>query len=78
LCAEKALADNPTSHQALRAAALSYALAGQVEQAQKMIGRLLQVDPTFRISKLKDFTPLQRQQDIARYQHGMRKAGLPE
>jgi tetratricopeptide (TPR) repeat protein len=76
--AEKALADNPNSHQALRAAALSYALAGQVEQAQKMIGRLLQVNPTFRISKLKDLTPLQRPQDIARYQHGMRKAGLPE
>jgi TolB-like protein/tetratricopeptide (TPR) repeat protein len=76
--AEKALADNPNSHQALRAAALSYALAGQVEQAQKMVERLLRVNPTFRISKLKDLTPLQRPQDIARYQEGMRKAGLPE
>lgn len=76
--AEKALADSPNSHQALRATALSCALAGRIEQAQKTIGRLLQVDPAFRISKLLDLTPLQRPEDIARYQEGMRKAGLPE
>ena len=76
--AEKALADSPNSHQALRATALSCALAGRTEQAEKAIGRLLQVDPAFRISKLLDLTPLQRPQDIARYQEGMRKAGLPE
>jgi adenylate cyclase len=76
--AEKALADSPNSHQALRATALSCALAGRTEQAQKAIGRLLQVDPTFRVSKLLHLTPLQRPQDIARYQEGMRKAGLPE
>jgi adenylate cyclase len=76
--AEKALADSPNSHQALRACALSYALAGRTEQAQKAIGRLLQVDPAFRVSKLLDLTPLQRPQDIARYQEGMRQAGLPD
>jgi tetratricopeptide (TPR) repeat protein len=76
--AEKALADSPNSHQALRATALSYALAGRTDQAQKAIRRLLQVDPTFRVSKLLDLTPLQRPQDIACYQEGMRKAGLPE
>jgi tetratricopeptide (TPR) repeat protein len=76
--AEKALADSPNSHQALRATALSCAFAGRTEQAQKAIARLLQVDPTFRVSKLLALTPLQRPQDIARYQEGMRKAGLPE
>jgi TolB-like protein len=76
--AEKALADNPNTHQALRATALSCAWAGRTEQAQKAIGRLLQVDPTFRVSKLLHLTPLQRPEDIARYQEGMRKAGLPE
>jgi hypothetical protein len=57
---------------------LSYVFAGRVEQAQKAIRRLLQFDPTFRVSKLLDVTPLQRPQDIARYQSGMRQAGLPE
>jgi adenylate cyclase len=76
--AEKALADSPNSHQALRATALSCAFAGRTEQAQKTIGRLLQVDPAFRVSKLLDLTPLQRPQDIARYQEGMRQAGLPD
>jgi TolB-like protein/class 3 adenylate cyclase/Tfp pilus assembly protein PilF len=76
--AEKALADNPNTHQALRATALSYAWAGRTEQAQKAISRLLKIDPTLRISKLVDITPLQRPQDISCYQEGMRKAGLPE
>ncbi len=76
--AEKALAHNPKSHQSLRAAALSYAFAGRAEQAQNAIERLLQVDPTFRVSKLLEVTPLQRPQDIARYQSGMRQAGLPD
>jgi TolB-like protein/Tfp pilus assembly protein PilF len=76
--AEKALADNPNTHQALRATALSCAWAGRTEQAQKAISRLLEIDPTLRVSKLVNITPLQRPQDIARYQEGMRKAGLPE
>jgi len=76
--AEKALADNPNTHQALRATALSCAWAGRTEQAQKAISRLLEIDPTLRVSKLVNITPLQRVQDIARYQEGMRKAGLPE
>ncbi len=76
--AEKALADNPNTHQTLRATALSCAWAGRAEQAQKAISRLLKIDPTFRVSNLMNVTPLQRPQDIARYREGMRKAGLPE
>jgi TolB-like protein/class 3 adenylate cyclase len=76
--AEQALSEGPNLHQALRAAATSYALLGQIEQAQKALARLLQIDPTLRISKLKDLTPLQRPEDIARYVEGMRKAGLPD
>jgi TolB-like protein len=77
LSADQALAERPNSHQALRAAALSYAYAGQTEHAHRMVTRLLQVDPAFRVSKLKQLTPLQRSQDIDRYEEGMRKAGLP-
>jgi hypothetical protein len=62
----------------LRAAAVSNALAGRIEQARKAITRLRQIDPTLRVSNLKDLTPLQRPEDIARYNEGMRLAGLPE
>jgi hypothetical protein len=31
-----------------------------------------------RILNLQELTPLRRQQDIARYAEGLRKAGLPE
>ncbi len=74
--AEKALADNPNSHQALRATALSCAFAGRTEQAQKAIARLLKVDPTFRVSKLLTLTPLQRPEDIARYQYAAQASAL--
>jgi TolB-like protein len=76
--AELALSEKPNLHQALRAAAVSNALAGRIEQARKAIARLRQIDPTLRISNLRDLTPLQRQADIAKYTDGMRLAGLPE
>jgi len=76
--AEQALSESPNLHQALRAAAASYALAGRIEQAQKAMARLRQIDPALRISNLKDFTPLRQPEDMARYAEGMRKAGLPE
>jgi TolB-like protein len=76
--AELALSEKPDLHQALRAAAVSNALAGRLEQARKAIARLRQIDPTLRVSNLKDLTPLQRQADIAKYAEGMRLAGLPE
>jgi hypothetical protein len=40
--------------------------------------RLRQIDPALRVSNLKDVTPLQRPQDMAKYTEGMRFAGLPE
>ena len=76
--ADLALNESPNSHQSLRAATASYALAGRIEQAQKAMSRLREIDPALRISNLKEFTPLRRPEDIARYAEGMRKAGLPE
>ena len=76
--AELALSEKPNLHQALRAAAVSNALAGRIEQARKAIARLRRIDPTLRVSNLKDLTPLQRPEDIAKYNEGMRLAGLPE
>jgi Flp pilus assembly protein TadD len=76
--AEQALSEKPNSHQVLRSAALSYALAGRLEQARKAMAQLRQIDPSLRVSNLKDQTPLQRAEDLAKYAEGMRLAGLPE
>jgi len=76
--AEQAVSEQPNSHQALRAAAMSNALTGRLEQARKAMARLREIDPALRVSNLKEQTPLQRPEDIAKYEEGMRKAGLPE
>jgi len=78
LHAEQALNESQNSHQALRMAAMSYALAGRMLEAQKAMARLRQIDPALRVSNLKELTPLRRPEDVARYAEGMRKAGLPE
>jgi adenylate cyclase len=62
----------------LRYLAASAAMAGRQEQALKAMARLRELDPTLRISNLKDVTPLRRPEDLARYAEGLRKAGLPE
>jgi adenylate cyclase len=76
--ADQALSESPNLYQALRVAAASYALAGRIEQAQKVMSRMRQIDPILRISNLTGLTPLRRPEDIARNAEGMRKAGLPE
>jgi TolB-like protein/tetratricopeptide (TPR) repeat protein len=76
--AEMALRENPDLHMGLRVAAMSYALAGQLDSARKTMARLREVDPTLRMSNLQEVTPLQRRQDITKYAEGLRKAGLPE
>ncbi|MGO8868647.1 MAG: adenylate/guanylate cyclase domain-containing protein [Alphaproteobacteria bacterium] len=79
--ARDALRDQP--HQAtflggLRILAASKALAGQLEEAQEAIDRLLQLDPAVRVSNLKDRISPLRPEDFAKYVDGLRKAGLPE
>jgi len=76
--AEQAVSEQPNLHRALRAAAMSNALAGRLEQARKAMARLHEIDPELRVSNLKDLTPLRRPEDIAKYEEGLRKAGLPE
>jgi len=76
--AETVLRERPDMHGGLRFAAASHALAGRLEDAQKLMARLRRIDPELRVSDLADLTPLQRPQDLARYEEGLRKAGLPE
>jgi TolB-like protein/DNA-binding winged helix-turn-helix (wHTH) protein len=75
--AASALQEAPHSHLALRAFATVNALAGKLEAARTAMQRLREMDPSLRVCNLKDLTPLCRPEDMARYQEGMRKAGLP-
>jgi TolB-like protein len=76
--AEKALRVSPNYHPALRNFAASSALVGRLDDAHKAMARLREIDPTLRVSDLRDLTPLRRSEDAARYAEGLRKAGLPE
>ena len=77
--AAMALRDAPDLHTALRIDAASHALVGRLEQAQKSLARLRKLSPALRVSTLGDvYGPYRRPEDIARYEEGLRRAGLPE
>jgi tetratricopeptide (TPR) repeat protein len=76
--AERSLREQAAHSPALRILAASSALAGRLEDAPAAIERFRQLEPAFRISDLKERTPLRRPQDLARLADGLRKAGLPE
>jgi TolB-like protein/Tfp pilus assembly protein PilF len=78
--AATALRERPDAHAALRISAASHALAGRLEQAQKPMARLLQLTPALCVSGLRRgvFATYRRSDDLARYEEGLRKAGLPE
>jgi TolB-like protein/tetratricopeptide (TPR) repeat protein len=75
---EKTLREQANWAGAARVAAASHALAGRLDQAQKAAARLRQIDPTFRISDFRRMHPFRRPEDLARFEEGLRKAGLPE
>jgi tetratricopeptide (TPR) repeat protein len=77
--AAMALQDNADLQLGLRIAAASNAMAGRLEQAHKAVARLRQLNPALRVSNLKDAVgPYRRADDLARYEEGLRQAGLPE
>jgi adenylate cyclase len=64
---------------AYRIAAASAAIAGHRDEAAKYMALYLRLDPDRRVSNLTDVLgPYKRAEDIERYKHGMRLAGLPE
>ena len=77
--AAMALQDSPDAQNGLRISAASNAMAGRPEQAHKAVARLRQLNPMLRVSNLKDLLgPYRHAEDLARYEEGLRKAGLPE
>jgi hypothetical protein len=59
-------------------AAASHALAGRLEEGRRAMDRVRQLDPSLRISNLRDWLPIQRPEDLAIFADGLREAGLPE
>ncbi len=76
--ADQAIGQDPNYLSSLRAAAASYALAGQSAKAAEIMGRLRKIDPALRLSNLKNYTTLRRPEDFASLAEGLRRAGLPE
>ena len=55
-----------------------HAMSGRVEEARQACMLALQLDPTQRISGIKDRTPFRRAEDIERLAQAFRIAGMPE
>jgi TolB-like protein len=75
--AERALHELPQYKPALRLAAASYALAGQIGKARAHVVNLLAIDPALRCSNLAGLIPFRAPADAERYADGLRKAGVP-
>ena len=76
--AEKAFRARSTYLPAVRVAAASHALAGRQQEAEKAMAYLRPLDPTLRVSNLKDLLPLRRAEDVQKLADGLRKAGLAD
>lgn len=58
--------------------AASRALAGRNDEAQHAMQGVRRLDPTLRVSKIKDWLLFHRPENLAVLTEGLRKAGLPE
>jgi TolB-like protein len=76
--AATALRASPNYYPAERVFAASAALAGRISDAQKAVARMHAKDAALRISDIRDLVPLRRPEDVARYDHGLRLAGLAD
>lgn len=76
--AETALANQPVDPATLRVAAAACALAGKLDEARKIAGRLCKLLPSLRVSRLEDYAPYRRREDIDLFARGLRSAGVPE
>ncbi|POR52624.1 winged helix-turn-helix domain-containing protein [Bosea psychrotolerans] len=76
--AEKAAGNLPSLLVAAALMAASHALAGRPDEARQAMERLHALDPSMRIAKLRDWLPIHRPDDLARFADGLRLAGLLE
>jgi TolB-like protein len=76
--AEMALREKPDFTLAAYVSAATNALAGRLAEAEKAMALVRQQNPTFRLTNLQNLYPFRRPEDIAKWQEGLRLAGLPE
>jgi TolB-like protein len=76
--AAKAVREAPNWAPALLVAAASAAFDGRMDEARSAVAKLLQLAPGYRVSNLKNVYPLRRPEGLAKFEEGMRRAGLPE
>lgn len=62
----------------LSTSAASAALLGRRAEAERMVQALLKVDPALLVRDLRQRFPMKRDEDFARWEEGLRRAGLPE
>jgi tetratricopeptide (TPR) repeat protein len=75
--AEKAVRDRPNATN-LRLLAIAAAYTGRQLEAESAVGKIRAVDPALRVSHIPHLLPIRRPEHLAKYQEGLRKAGLPE
>ena len=76
--AEKALKRRPSYLPGLRELAAANGLAGRLVEARTVMSQLRALHPSLTVTEVKDWAPFRRDQDLARLQEGLRRAGLPE
>ena len=76
--ATKSLAHQQRWGSGILVLAAANALVGNMNEARKFVDEMLEQNPTIRISKLTDYLPFRRAQDLETFVDGLRLAGLPE
>lgn len=75
--AQMASRDLPSFLLPVGIAAASNALSGRIDAARQAMSQLRQLDPTLRISTVRDWVLLHRSVDLSTLEEGLRRAGLP-
>jgi TolB-like protein/tetratricopeptide (TPR) repeat protein len=76
--AEKAKRESPNCLSCQRIAMACQAMSGRVDEAREACSRVMKMDPTQRISDIRDRQPFRRDADVAKLAEGFRLAGMPE
>ena len=76
--AEDSYTDLPSFLMTVSIIAASRALSGRLAEAREAMAQLRKLDPALRITNLREWLPINRDDNFAVFAEGLRKAGLPE
>ena len=77
-CATATLRERPNHFASLRIAAASLAFEDRTDEAEACVEKLLRIDPSLTVSNVKETLGPYRPNLLAKFEEGLRKAGLPE